>query len=100
MNKFIIPLIMSIGLMGCFGTVPICNPMIIHDKTSTVVHDKIPVVIVQPLLPYPDEPCHHLEELTKGLEGPQKLAVILAADKACINNLETTLKLTGRVKEQ
>lgn len=44
---------------------------------------------------WPSEPARNLYNLTNGLDDSHKLAVILAADHATINNLETALKAAG-----
>ena len=78
----------AILLSSCFGTVPIpCDKPIIMPAPA------------EQKLPWPEQPCRHLKELTAGTTGTQKLAIVLAANKACIENLEITLKKTGRVED-
>lgn len=84
-------------LAGCsaMGTVNVpkvdtCPAPITITKTKTIE--------VKPDVKWPECPAHHLQELTKDLSEDQKLSVIFAANKACINNYEAALKELG-VKE-
>lgn len=71
---------------------------IIAGCTPTVMVPKEQPILCQPqpiTLQCPEEPSHHLKELTKGLPDDKKLAVVLAADKATINSLENELNKAG-----
>lgn len=71
--------------------------------TINVPTQTCPPVITQVIRPekvvkWPEEPCRHLKELTAGLPEDRKLPTVLAANRACINNLEEALHQAG-VKE-
>jgi hypothetical protein len=68
-----------------------CGTYVIPTKPET----KTEVIEMASRVKWPSEPCHHLKELTNGLDEDHQIAVVLAANKACINNLEEALKETG-----
>jgi len=82
------------SLIGCFQT-QVETPKDLNINFGAKISTPIKTI---PAVIWPEEPCHHLKELTTGIPEDKKLAVVLQANKACINNLEEALRETG-VKE-
>ena len=89
-------LFVVLSLSGCFQTVE--TPKDLNINFGAKVSTPSKSIKTIPSVVWPEEPCHHLKELISGIPEDRKLAVVLAANKACIDNLEEALRQTG-VKE-